>query len=183
MNGVGAGNTRTPAPPGWIPDLRSLELLGDLGQVAWFQVDGDRNVVAMSGAMADLTGIGREEALGRPCIYVSRCHECLRGCGVFERGWLLRHPLTLYADDGREIPVAKSGQVLLDAAGGIAGALEVVVPLEGSPPEGACAGEDTRESARIVQALNATRYNRTEAARMLGMSRTTLWRKMREYGI
>jgi DNA-binding NtrC family response regulator len=39
------------------------------------------------------------------------------------------------------------------------------------------------EVERIRQALTAHRWNRAEAARQLGMHRTTLWRKMREYGL
>ena len=60
--------------PGWIPDAESLEFLGELADLAWFQVDRERNVVAMSHGMEALTGIRRKEALGRPCIYLSRCH-------------------------------------------------------------------------------------------------------------
>jgi PAS domain S-box-containing protein len=41
--------------------------------------------------------------------------------------------------------------------------------------------EDMAEAARIESALLKARYNRTAAAELLGMSRTTLWRKMREY--
>lgn len=172
------------AKPGWTPDPVSLEILGGLADVAWFQVDRDRNVVAMSPAMEELTGISRGEAIGRPCIYLSRCHECLRGCGVFEEGRVEGHPLTLYTTNGREIPVAKSGQVLLDGEGRITGALEVVVPLtNGMLVDDACMDRGTKEAARISQALKEMRYNRTEAARALGMSRTTLWRKMREYGL
>ena len=39
------------------------------------------------------------------------------------------------------------------------------------------------ERSAIVDALESTGGTRTAAARQLGMSRTTLWRKMREYGI
>ncbi len=39
------------------------------------------------------------------------------------------------------------------------------------------------ERQMIVQALNSTIGNRQHAAEKLGMSRSTLWRKMREYGI
>jgi two-component system response regulator HydG len=39
------------------------------------------------------------------------------------------------------------------------------------------------ERAAIRSALEAADRHRERAARMLGMSRTTLWRKMREYGI
>ena len=170
--------------PGWTPDPASLEVLGGLAGVAWFQVDRNRNVVAMSPAMEKLTGIPRAEAIGRPCIYLSRCHECLKSCGVFEEGRVEEHPLTLYSANGSEIPVAKSGQVLLDRGGRIMGALEVVAPLaNGMIVDDGCMDRETRESARISQALRETRYNRTEAAKVLGMSRTTLWRKMREYGL
>ena len=39
------------------------------------------------------------------------------------------------------------------------------------------------EPARIRAALEANRWNRAQAATALGMSRTTLWRKMRELGL
>ena len=94
------------------------------------------------------------------------------------------HALTLYSHEGSEIPVAKSGQVLLDENGDITGALEVVRPLKpGSLVDERCMGKEAAEAARIAQVLAETRYNRTEAARVLGISRTTLWRKMREYDL
>ncbi|MGB5176693.1 MAG: helix-turn-helix domain-containing protein, partial [Thermoanaerobaculia bacterium] len=48
----------------------------------------------------------------------------------------------------------------------------VEVPLDGDP-----------EHERIRSALEAHQWRRTEAAEALGMSRTTLWRKMREHGL
>jgi len=39
------------------------------------------------------------------------------------------------------------------------------------------------EANRIRDVLVRVRYHRGDAARMLGMSRTTLWRKMRELGL
>jgi len=39
------------------------------------------------------------------------------------------------------------------------------------------------EKARIVEALRASQWRRTDAARRLGIHRTTLWRKMREWGL
>jgi len=41
----------------------------------------------------------------------------------------------------------------------------------------------SRERARILDALDATGGRKGEAAERLQMSRTTLWRKMREYGL
>ena len=53
------------------------------------------------------------------------------------------------------------------------------VPSARAPAPGVGGGE--RE--RIVAALEASHWRREEAARALGISRTTLWRKMRELGI
>jgi len=41
---------------------------------------------------------------------------------------------------------------------------------------------DAYEASIIMQALQKTQYNRCAAARMLGISVNTLWRKMKEYG-
>jgi len=184
MDGAVPSQTLTPEP-GWRPDPDSLELLGDLADLAWFQVDGNRNVVAVSPAMERLTGFYADEVLGRPCIHLNRCEECLRGCGVFRRGLVRDQRLTLYRVDGTPVNVVKSAVALTDEHGEPDGALEIVRTLRtGDPvvapcPEGTGGGEATR----IARALAETRYNRTRAARRLGMSRTTLWRKMREYGL
>jgi transcriptional regulator of acetoin/glycerol metabolism len=42
---------------------------------------------------------------------------------------------------------------------------------------------DAVDAARIRGALEACHWRRHEAARVLGMSRTTLWRRMRELGL
>ena len=43
--------------------------------------------------------------------------------------------------------------------------------------------QDSFERERIRRALEQAAYNRTEAARTLGMSRSTLWKKMKKYSI
>lgn len=40
-----------------------------------------------------------------------------------------------------------------------------------------------RERAAIVETLHATGWRLTETARRLGISRTTLWRRLRDYGL
>ncbi len=59
------------------------------------------------------------------------------------------------------------------------------VPAAVSRPIGppATAPAPTDEKARIAAALDAHHWRRGETARALGMSRTTLWRKMRELGL
>ncbi len=42
---------------------------------------------------------------------------------------------------------------------------------------------DEDEKAVLLKVLETTHWNRKEAARQLGMHRTTLWRKMREFGL
>ncbi len=50
------------------------------------------------------------------------------------------------------------------------------IPDHLSPSEAA-------EAREILDALARTRYRRADAARLLGISRTTLWRKMKQYGL
>jgi transcriptional regulator of acetoin/glycerol metabolism len=49
--------------------------------------------------------------------------------------------------------------------------------------DGLSAGTRGADAERIIRALDAHRWRRSAAARALGISRATLWRRMREYGI
>jgi len=51
------------------------------------------------------------------------------------------------------------------------------------PSQEAAVHSPASELERIRNALDTHQWRRTEAAAELGMSRTTLWRKMREYGL
>jgi len=55
----------------------------------------------------------------------------------------------------------------------------------GGPPSGryTAPGDEAEERAAIVAALDRADGTRSEAARLLGMSRTTLWRKLKAYGL
>ena len=54
---------------------------------------------------------------------------------------------------------------------------------EGAPGQEVPIPAESSERKRIIQALNETGWNRAEAARRLGLSRVSLWRKIRQYGI
>ena len=56
------------------------------------------------------------------------------------------------------------------------------LPSESALPEPSVS-ESGSESDRIRAALDAHQWRRSAAAAALGMSRTTLWRKMREHGL
>jgi len=156
-------------------------ILAELANLPYFRVDADRNVVEMSPAMERLTGFEARDIVGGSCLRVHRCEECLRGCGVFDNHTVVEKDLVLYRADSSTVHVRKSGQVFLDQEGEITGAIEVVFPLEESARP--LAPEPRGEREAIRKALEGVRYHRTEAAERLGISRTTLWRKMREYGL
>jgi PAS domain S-box-containing protein len=71
------------------------------------------------------------------------------------------------------------------------GSVPAIAPPASPPRDGADApgGEplpprgSEAERERILRALEASRWNRGEAAQVLGMERTTLWRKMKKWGI
>ena len=118
--------------------------LADLADLAYFQVDEERNVVSISPAMERLTGFSAADVLGRSCLTVNRCQECLRSCGVFRHGQVKDIRLKLFRADGTEVEVLKSGRVFRDGDGNITGAVEVVRPVDaaqaprspaGPPPE------------------------------------------------
>jgi PAS domain S-box-containing protein len=100
--------------------------LSDLAELAWFEVDSDRNIVAMSPALERVTGFRADDIIGRSCLTAIRCSECLKGCGVFTHGTVRRAKLKVFRADGSELDVLKSGQVLRDEAGAITGAVEIV---------------------------------------------------------
>ena len=54
-------------------------------------------------------------------------------------------------------------------------------PAAGAAPEAPSGAPDER--ARILEALEACRFQKAKAAERLGIDRTTLWRKMKKYGI
>lgn len=57
-------------------------------------------------------------------------------------------------------------------------------PPEPAPgPEGGAVPQPEQEAARIRAVLEQCGYRRDEAAALLGMHRTTLWRKMKQYGL
>lgn len=176
---------------------QDLDALLELSGLPVFAVDADRRITRWSPGIAALTGFSEEEVAGLPCLVGIRCNNCLSSCGVYELGEVRGAPLLIYRKDGRGVRVRKYARVLHDAEGRARGAVEILVSqeeplagldlaprLEAAPPSPLAAdAPDPAEARRIRQALDATRHRRVEAAKLLGLSRTTLWRKMKEHGI
>ncbi len=124
-----------------LPDPDHLEVLADVAELAYFQVDENRDIVSVSPALERITGFKEEEVIGRSCLTMIRCKECLRGCGVFKDKEVKDVPLTLYRADGSTVDVLKSGRAFVDGDR-VTGALETVrlvseirQPASGPPPE------------------------------------------------
>lgn len=110
-------------------DQQSLNVLSDVAELGFFEVDAQRNVTAISPRLQQLTGFNASDVIGKPCIHLIRCQECLRSCGVFKSGEVHNVRLQIYRKDGVELEVFRSGRVLRDEQGNVRGALETVRPV------------------------------------------------------
>lgn len=159
--------------------IEALTRIARRADLPYFRVDADRNVVEMGSALERLTGFTADDIVGRSCLRVHRCAECLAGCGVFDNGEVADKELEIYRADGSTLRVSKSGRAFFDDDGHVVGAIEVIEPLGPKSSE----DSEPEEARRVRVALERARYNRSAAARSLGVSRTTLWRKMKIYGL
>ncbi|MFN8574699.1 MAG: sigma 54-interacting transcriptional regulator [Gemmatimonadaceae bacterium] len=114
------------ACPDTPPTDEVANTLASLAGVGWFQVDADRNITSVSPELERMTGFSAPEVLGKPCISLFRCRECLRGCGVFRHGRIDATQLTVFRKDGTEIEIVRSGMVTRDDEGRLTGAIETV---------------------------------------------------------
>ncbi|MHB2034106.1 MAG: PAS domain S-box protein, partial [Gemmatimonadaceae bacterium] len=130
-------------------DVTGLDLLADLANLAYFEVDAARNVTKVSPALEALTGFAAADVVGKPCITLIRCRECLKECGVFRQGRVDNVRLQIYRSDGAELDVYRSGMLLRDRSGDPQGAIETVRPV-------ANAGSDTKIIPRELDVLLRT---------------------------
>ncbi len=77
------------------------------------------------------------------------------------------------------------GQTILpeDLPGFLAPAADAAPSPSGAPPTAVAVQSAASGPERLREALEAARWRREEAARLLGISRSTLWRRMREAGL
>ncbi len=93
-----------------------------------FTVDADWCVTSFNRAAEQITGIPRDEALGRPCCDVFRSSLCEGACAL-RHTLETQHPVINQAcyivnADGRRIPISVSTAVLRDARGQVIGGAE-----------------------------------------------------------
>ncbi len=109
-----------------LPPQEVANTLATLAGVGWFQVDADRAITSVSPELEHMTGFSAAEVLGKPCISLFRCRECLRGCGVFRHGRIDPTTLNVFRKDGTEIEIVRAGMVTRDERGNVTGAIETV---------------------------------------------------------
>ncbi len=93
-----------------------------------FTVDLDWRVTSFNRAAEEITGIPREEAIGRPCCEVFRADVCERNC-TLRRTIESDRPMVdqsvyIVRADGRRVPILVSTAVLKGEAGEILGGVE-----------------------------------------------------------
>lgn len=92
-------------------------------------IDGQARVRLVNRAYKTLTGFGREEVMGLPCMHALRCRFCTQGCRVL-KGLKTFEPVTRETDiintDRQLIPIRLTVAPLLNAEGEPVGFLETV---------------------------------------------------------
>lgn len=93
-----------------------------------FTVDVGWHIMSFNKAAEQITGLAREEAIGRPCNEVFRANVCESGCVLrqtMESGAPIRDmPVYIERADRRKIPISVSTSVLRDESGEVVGGVE-----------------------------------------------------------
>jgi transcriptional regulator of acetoin/glycerol metabolism len=100
-------------------------------------------------------------------------------CIVCEGGRILAHHLPEELLDGAAAGASSNG----NGNGHAMGDARRADPRGPEPARRYVAPDAEAEREAIVQALEEADGNRTKAAAALGMGRTTLWQKLKEYGL
>jgi len=93
-----------------------------------FTIDLDWRITSFNRAAEQITGIGKEEAIGRQCWEVFRANICEKQCALrqtIETGkQILNQSIYIVASDGNRIPVSISTAILKDEDDKIIGGVE-----------------------------------------------------------
>jgi PAS domain S-box-containing protein len=91
-------------------------------------IDVDHNITAFNPAAATITGVRRDEAIGRKCFDVLRAEVCDEGCPAREamrtKATVTNRRVTLLNAEGKEIVVSISAAPLRDGDGNVVGGVE-----------------------------------------------------------
>ena len=93
-----------------------------------FTVDSDWNITSFNRAAEEITGVSREEALGKKCFDVFQANICQTNCALRDtmqsgRRWVDQR-INILNRQGEEVPVSISTSILRDEDGQAAGGVE-----------------------------------------------------------
>lgn len=118
--------------PQWLREVGAPQVLADLARLlpdaAFFGVDADRKIAWWSPGAERMLGTPAAAVVGTSCKAAQRCHNCLAGCGIGERGEVRDVPLVVMGADGKPRAVRKTGIAFRDQNGAFAGGVEVLLP-------------------------------------------------------
>jgi len=93
-----------------------------------FTIDDNFRINCFNKAAEDITGVPREEAIGRHCYNVLKANICATACALrftMETGKsVIDLPITIHNSEGRLVPVSISCSLLRDERGNIMGGVE-----------------------------------------------------------
>lgn len=164
---------------------------------AVFTVDRAFRITYFNRTAERVLGVSRAAVLGRYCYDVFRSPACHVDCPVdraFRSGQATTGCRLSANHDRPAAPVQFHAAPLFDAAGNVVGVVEAsrvdgdAAPDARPPGQAAAPRPDlsilaASERQAIEAVLREHRWNQVAASRILGISRTTLWRKMRKLGI
>jgi PAS domain S-box-containing protein len=112
--------------PGLSPD--EVEVILDSVADGVFTIDEAFRITSFNRAAVDITGVPRQEALGRPCCEVFRASICEANCALRETLRTARpvvnRPVFMVRPDGERVPISVSTAVLRDRQGRLLGGVE-----------------------------------------------------------
>ncbi|MGA1840552.1 MAG: sigma-54 interaction domain-containing protein [bacterium] len=93
-----------------------------------FTVDLNWRITSFNRASEDITGVPREEAIGRPCCEVFRADICETACALkrtMKTGRpIVNEPISIIRPDGDQVPISVSTALLKNKEGKIIGGVE-----------------------------------------------------------
>jgi PAS domain S-box-containing protein len=93
-----------------------------------FTVDLNWHIISFNRAAEQITGIPKEEAVGKPCYEVFRADICESGCLIRQtietKSAIMNMPIFIYRADKKRIPISVTTTLLKDTAGKVIGGVE-----------------------------------------------------------
>ena len=110
------------------PFMENQEIILDSISDGVFTVDLDWRIISFNRAAERITGVAREDAIGRPCFEVFRANVCETGCVLrqtIQTGKPIENmPVHIIRADKRRIPISVSTTLLRDPGGMVIGGVE-----------------------------------------------------------